>query len=170
MSGTNPDQRPLPDGWFTQYDDKSVDGPDNPDRAQLTCHLDSLTLVTRLGRTFTLLLMFKYQFPIPVAYPGSTSIQRPIRPPQAGPTHSGLFQQIRLTPSLILQTNGPHIVWGAPGPLGPITALRPSPKTLIHVRFQPAGLPSMMKGMYRSLTILFLHSCFLDRTPLRLLT
>jgi hypothetical protein len=110
MSGTNPDSRPLPNGWITQYDDRCVDGPSKADRAPLTCHPDFSTPVTKLGRILTPLLIFKHQIPIDVIYPGSTSIQRPIRPPQAGLTHWGPLRQIRVTPSLILLTSSPHMV------------------------------------------------------------
>src|SRR5258706_14857131 len=112
MSGTNPDPRPLPSGWISQYDDRCVDRPSNVDRARapLTCHRDSLTPVTKLGRAFKPLLICKYQIPIIVIYPGSTSIQRPIRPPQVGLTHLGHFQQIRVSPTLALLTSGPHTV------------------------------------------------------------
>jgi hypothetical protein len=109
MSGTNPDSRPLPDGWITQYDDKCVHGPSNPARAQLTCQPDLSTAVTKLGRKFTPLLICKREMLI-ISFPsGTTSIQRPIRPPLPGFIRWGPLRQLRAPPNLIHLTSSLRI-------------------------------------------------------------
>ena len=97
MSATNPDQRPLPTGWITQYDDKCVCVPSDADRARapLTRHLASLTPVTKLGRAFILRLIpttdYRYlsRFYIDTkANPPTPSWTHPLGPPPANTSQS----------------------------------------------------------------------------------